>query len=105
MFSLIIIIIYIYILFFTILSFSQASPFIFTKVNSLPTTPVTTPTAATPTPVPKCPHSLPVWVPVVVAIVSLLAGITVGWHVFSCTLRRKKSGEDTEIEVGSGTNL
>ncbi|KAG7239707.1 hypothetical protein INR49_028643 [Caranx melampygus] len=85
---------------------SEASPFIFTKVNSLPASPGTTPPTTisttdttTFTPVPKCPPSLPVWVPVVVGIVSLLVGITVTWHVLSCTQRRKKSGEETETGV------
>ncbi|KAM4600980.1 phospholipase B1, membrane-associated-like [Polymixia lowei] len=63
---------------------SETQPFIFTKINSLPSLPVTTTTAApvlntttssspVPTaPVPKCPSTLPVWVPVVVAFGSLL---------------------------------
>ncbi|XP_071323371.1 phospholipase B1, membrane-associated-like [Trachinotus anak] len=103
---------------------SEASPFIFTKINSLPSPPVTvsttvatatgTTTAATTTgssptptiPVPKCPSSMPVWVPVVVGIVSLLAGITVAWLLLSCCQRRKNRGEETERgEQMNGTNF
>nr|XP_019953033.1 PREDICTED: phospholipase B1, membrane-associated-like [Paralichthys olivaceus] len=66
---------------------SQASPFVFTKKNSLPRPPVTLPPISSPTsatPVVECPSSLPVWVPVVAGVVSLLAGITVAWLLFSC---------------------
>ncbi|XP_026197625.1 phospholipase B1, membrane-associated-like [Anabas testudineus] len=81
---------------------SQSKPFIFTKINSLPSPPVTITTAApdihtttltssgsAPTiPVPKC-SSMPVWVPVIVGIVCLLAGITVAWLILFFYQRRK----------------
>ncbi|KAK5852759.1 hypothetical protein PBY51_006602 [Eleginops maclovinus] len=79
---------------------SEANPFIFTKINSLPSPPVTVPTpttnttttttsssAATTPPVPMCPPSLPVWVPVVVGIISLLAGVVVAWLILSRCVR------------------
>ncbi|XP_028460437.1 phospholipase B1, membrane-associated [Perca flavescens] len=47
---------------------SEANPFIFTKINSLPGPPVTTTSPAPTIPVPKCPSSMPVWVPVIVGI-------------------------------------
>uniref|UniRef100_A0A3B4TJ62 Uncharacterized protein n=1 Tax=Seriola dumerili TaxID=41447 RepID=A0A3B4TJ62_SERDU len=90
---------------------SEASPFIFTKINSLQTPPgTTTPTtSSSPTttiPVPKCPSSIPIWVPVVVGIVSLLAGITVAWLLLSCSKCWKKSGEETDRgENMRGTNF
>uniref|UniRef100_A0A3B5L2V9 Uncharacterized protein n=1 Tax=Xiphophorus couchianus TaxID=32473 RepID=A0A3B5L2V9_9TELE len=51
---------------------SEASPFIFTKGNSQPELPKTT-----------CSTPLPVWVPVVVGLVSLLAGIIMCWLIMS----------------------
>ncbi|XP_034436673.1 phospholipase B1, membrane-associated-like [Hippoglossus hippoglossus] len=69
---------------------SQASPFVFTKINSLPRPPATLPPTSSPistVPVPRCPSSLPVWVPVVAGFVGLLAGITAAYMLFSC--RRK----------------
>ncbi|XP_056261546.1 phospholipase B1, membrane-associated-like [Seriola aureovittata] len=94
---------------------SEATPFIFTKINSLPTPPGTITTTTTPTtsssptttiPVPKCPSSIPVWAPVVVGIVGLLAGITVAWLIFSCSKCWKKGGEETERgENMRGTNF
>ncbi|XP_053301522.1 phospholipase B1, membrane-associated [Pleuronectes platessa] len=69
---------------------SQASPFVFTKINSLPPPPVTLPPTSSPTsvvPAPKCPSSLPVWVPVVAGVVGLLAGSIVAFMLLSC--RRK----------------
>ncbi|KAF1376794.1 hypothetical protein PFLUV_G00215140 [Perca fluviatilis] len=67
---------------------SEANPFIFTKINSLPSPPVTTTSPAPTIPVPRCPSSMPVWVPVIVGIVSLLAGI-----VFASCQRRKNKVE------------
>ncbi|XP_044026390.1 phospholipase B1, membrane-associated-like [Siniperca chuatsi] len=92
---------------------SEVNPFIFTKINSLPSPLVTTTTGATvsgstinttttttsssspaPTiPLPKCPSSVPVWVPVIVGLFSLLAGITVAWLILSCSQRRKNKVE------------
>ncbi|XP_040919608.1 phospholipase B1, membrane-associated-like [Toxotes jaculatrix] len=84
---------------------SEASPFIFTKINSLPSPPVITTTSSSPTPtipVPKCPSSMPVWVPVAVGIVSLLAGITVAWLLLSCTQSWRNKVERGEKMKGTG---
>ncbi|XP_017267312.1 phospholipase B1, membrane-associated [Kryptolebias marmoratus] len=91
---------------------SQVSPFIFTKINSLPAPPVTTTAPATDSTtsilpssgtLPRCPSSLPVWVPVVVGIVSFLAGITISWLILSCLRRRKSKEEADRVEMrGTG---
>uniref|UniRef100_A0A8P4K0C3 Phospholipase B1, membrane-associated n=1 Tax=Dicentrarchus labrax TaxID=13489 RepID=A0A8P4K0C3_DICLA len=92
---------------------SEASPFIFTKVNSLPpvtpnpsttSSPVSDSTISTVTtiPVPKCPSSMPVWVPVIVGIVSLLAGVTVAWLILSCCRRRENKAERVVEMKGTG---
>ncbi|XP_035535037.1 phospholipase B1, membrane-associated-like [Morone saxatilis] len=92
---------------------SEASPFIFTKVNSL--TPVTTNPSTTSSPVsdsfistietipvPKCPSSMPVWVPVIVGIISLLAGVTVAWLILSRCQRRENKAERAVEMQGTG---
>ncbi|KAG7463254.1 phospholipase B1, membrane-associated-like [Solea senegalensis] len=85
---------------------SEASPFIYTKLNSLPTRPTTPiPTSSSPMsalPVTSCPSSLPVWVPVVVGIVSLLAGVTVAWLLFSCSQRGKNKAQKGIEMTGTG---
>ncbi|KAM9339222.1 phospholipase B1, membrane-associated-like [Symphorus nematophorus] len=92
---------------------SEANPFIFTKINSLPSPPpvITTSTVAPVTdtintaptvPVPKCPSSLPVWVPVIVGIISLLGGVTVAWLILSCCQRRKNKEERAVEMKGTG---
>ncbi|XP_028253684.1 phospholipase B1, membrane-associated-like [Parambassis ranga] len=88
---------------------SKEHPFIFTKINSLqspsvttmaPTTGTTTTTTpSTSSPVPKCPSSMPVWVPVVVGTVSLLAGIIISWLTLSCKQRRKYKTEKEGVEM------
>lgn len=94
---------------------TQTSPFIFTKINShpsppttvLPSTPapaspnttlsVTTSTPSVTSPVTSpvtgeeihCPPVLPVWVPVVAALASLLIGGAVAWAICSCVKKSK----------------
>lgn len=98
---------------------SEANPFIFTKINSLPSPPVIpttttnapvyTPsilsTVSTPTPaptiLPKCPSMMPVWVPVIVGIVSLLAGVVLTWLILSSCQRKTNKGEKLELK-GTG---
>ncbi|XP_053192692.1 phospholipase B1, membrane-associated-like [Scomber japonicus] len=89
---------------------SEANPFIFTKMNSLASPPVMTTTAAAPTtssslaptpPIVKCDSAIPVWVPVIVGIVSLLAGIIAAWAILSCVQRRKKEERGVEMR-GTG---
>ncbi|XP_056284895.1 phospholipase B1, membrane-associated-like [Pseudoliparis swirei] len=68
---------------------SEDNPFIFTEINSLPSPPVTTTTASTvdspapPIPETRCPSSMPVLVPVIVGIVSLLAGVVLAWLILA----------------------
>ncbi|XP_047430437.1 phospholipase B1, membrane-associated-like [Mugil cephalus] len=93
---------------------SEASPFIFTKINSLPSPPVTDTTTApspatdatfstSPALTTLCPSSIPVWVPVVVGIVSLLAGVTASWLILSSCHRRKNKAVTTgEVLKGTG---
>ncbi|XP_042359876.1 phospholipase B1, membrane-associated-like [Plectropomus leopardus] len=84
---------------------SEANPFIFTKINSLPsppvtttTTPVYTPSTTTtattsspePTILPKCPSSVPVWGTVIVGITSLLVGIFATSQICRCQRQRNK---------------
>ncbi|XP_068199290.1 phospholipase B1, membrane-associated-like [Antennarius striatus] len=92
---------------------SEANPFIFTKVNSLPSPPVTTTTTASPgsssttsveptIPVTKCPWSMPVWVPVIIGIFSLLAGVIGGWLILSFIGRQRKNLEKPVEMKGTG---
>ncbi|XP_041716002.2 phospholipase B1, membrane-associated isoform X2 [Coregonus clupeaformis] len=68
----------------------EDQPFIFTKVNSLPsppvnpTSPVPNPGTTTPSPVAQCDSSMPVWVPVVLGITGLLIGWGITWLLMSC---------------------
>ncbi|KAM9420855.1 phospholipase B1, membrane-associated-like isoform 2-T3 [Salvelinus alpinus] len=90
---------------------SEDQPFIFTKVNSLPSPPVTTTTTpvpvtntTTPSPVPLCDSSIPVWVPVLLGVTGLLIGWGITWLLMSCRERRnkRKMGEK-EVEMkGTG---
>ncbi|XP_055005747.1 phospholipase B1, membrane-associated-like [Boleophthalmus pectinirostris] len=74
---------------------SQTNPFIFTKMNSLPevtttppptvsqstVSPSTDPTPSVTGPQPLCSPELPVWVPVLAAVGSLLVGFVVSWKL------------------------
>ncbi|XP_029589090.1 phospholipase B1, membrane-associated [Salmo trutta] len=89
---------------------SENQPFIFTKVNSLPSPPVTTTTpvpvtnTTIPSPVPQCDSSIPVWVPVLLGVTGLLIGWGITWLLMSCRERRnkRKMGEK-EVEMkGTG---
>lgn len=121
-----------------LLCFQQASPFIFTKVNSVgPLAPTPTTDTSTVSPVPdstdsdfthssssvpdstgsqpsgttsppeftnttspepsnttpsqpECPADIPVWVPVVVGVCSLVAGFAAAGIIFSCLCQKKK---------------
>ncbi|XP_061602963.1 phospholipase B1, membrane-associated-like [Cololabis saira] len=84
---------------------SEASPFIFTKINSLPSLPVSStvpPVYVTTGSLFTCPTSIPVWVPVVVGIVCSLAGIIISWFLMSC-IQRKKNKERTNGAEKKGT--
>ncbi|XP_064780997.1 phospholipase B1, membrane-associated-like [Oncorhynchus masou masou] len=89
---------------------SEDQPFIFTKVNSLPSPPVTTTTpvpvtnTTTPSALPQCDSSIPVWVPVLLGVTGLLIGWGITWLLMSCRERRnkRKMGEK-EVEMkGTG---
>ncbi|KAM8832531.1 phospholipase B1, membrane-associated-like isoform 2-T2 [Spinachia spinachia] len=91
---------------------SKASPFIFTKINSLPSPPVTITTTAAPTfttttshspatdiPRSPCPPSMPEWVPVIVGIGGLLVGIVIAWLILSsCRCHKSKVEKPVELE-------
>ncbi|XP_060907759.1 phospholipase B1, membrane-associated-like isoform X1 [Labrus mixtus] len=88
---------------------SEANPFIFTKVNSLPSPPVTITTTATSftSPastviVPLCPRSLPVWVPVIVGLLCSMAGIIFAWLLLSSRSSRKNKVEKAVELKGTG---
>ncbi|XP_068433215.1 phospholipase B1, membrane-associated-like [Clinocottus analis] len=71
---------------------SEDNPFIFTEINSLSSPPVILPVS-------KCPFSLPVWVPVIVGIGSLLAGIVIAWLILSrCKSRKSKVEKAVEMQ-------
>ncbi|XP_020484126.3 phospholipase B1, membrane-associated [Labrus bergylta] len=88
---------------------SEANPFIFTKVNSVRSPPVTITTTATSftSPastviVPLCPPSLPVWVPVIVGILCSMAGIIFAWLLLSSRSSRKNKVEKAVELKGTG---
>jgi len=92
---------------------SKVSPFIFTKINSLPSPPLRTTTTTTTTttnsvptqstvPGLECTPTMPVWVPVIVGIVSLLVGVIIAWVILSCIWSQKnKKGRGIEMK-GTG---
>ncbi|XP_075963706.1 phospholipase B1, membrane-associated-like [Anarhichas minor] len=59
---------------------TEEHPYIFTKVNSLATLPLT----------PGCTESVPVWLAAVLAVAGLLIGWFVTWLLFSCRAKRSK---------------
>ncbi|CAL8392900.1 unnamed protein product [Arctogadus glacialis] len=88
---------------------SKDHPFLFTKLNSLPSSPlppttgvpVTTQTTITPDPadpVTQCAPPLPVWVPVVVAFASLLIGVVISRLFFSFQQSSKKNNNNVEMK-------
>ncbi|XP_076023366.1 phospholipase B1, membrane-associated-like [Genypterus blacodes] len=85
---------------------SEANPFIFTKINSVQSPPVNTTSTAAPVTsttstsnpeitvfVPTCPPPIPVWMPVVISLVTFLGGIAVSWIILTCIQRRGKNVE------------
>uniref|UniRef100_A0A8C5AUW0 Phospholipase B1, membrane-associated n=1 Tax=Gadus morhua TaxID=8049 RepID=A0A8C5AUW0_GADMO len=88
---------------------SKDHPFLFTKLNSLPSSPlppttgvpVNTQTTITPDPadpLTQCAPPLPVWVPVVVAFASLLIGVVISRLFFSFQQSSKKNNNNVEME-------
>nr|XP_020459703.1 phospholipase B1, membrane-associated-like [Monopterus albus]XP_020459704.1 phospholipase B1, membrane-associated-like [Monopterus albus] len=97
---------------------SEANPFIFTRINSQPSPPVTNTTAAPDTDtnittsstgtapsisLPMCSSSIPVWVPVAVGIISLLTGIAVAW-LLRAYIRCSKNKQERVVEM-KGTSF
>ncbi|KAL4648972.1 phospholipase B1, membrane-associated-like [Arapaima gigas] len=87
----------------------EAQPYIYTRMNSFPSTPTTapapstTPLMATTTSVLLCSPGLPVWVPVVLAVIGLLLGWGVTW-LFLSRRQRQKGRKQSIVEV-KGTEL
>ncbi|KAG7466084.1 hypothetical protein MATL_G00161080 [Megalops atlanticus] len=84
---------------------TEDQPFIFTRINSFPTTSTTTqvPSTAVP-PVPHCSDSLPMWAAVLFGVTGLLIGWGITWLLLSCRERRKKKKMASVIEM-KGTGL
>ncbi|KAM3594481.1 uncharacterized protein V6R79_008609 [Siganus canaliculatus] len=72
---------------------TQDHPYIFTKVNSLPVEPPTTPTPTTdPSTHPAdCSDMVPVWLAGVLPVIGLSVGCVVTGLLFSCIAKKKKS--------------
>ncbi|XP_036406044.1 phospholipase B1, membrane-associated-like, partial [Megalops cyprinoides] len=108
---------------------TEEKPFIFTKINSLPSSSTARPSLApgtTPSPGPStapglgpstapglrttppagllhCPASLPVWAAPLLGVIGLLIGWCVTWQLFSCRERRNRRKVDSEAEMkGAG---
>ncbi|XP_051908474.1 phospholipase B1, membrane-associated-like isoform X2 [Hippocampus zosterae] len=90
---------------------TEASPFIFTKVNSAPrplwttttaTPALTSPSSTTNASAHPCAPSQPLWVPLVVGVVSLLAGIAAAWFVCSFVLHKRSKGEFSRDTKATG---
>ncbi|KAK5886511.1 hypothetical protein CesoFtcFv8_017540 [Champsocephalus esox] len=89
---------------------TEEHPYIFTKVNSLPspatttTTTTTSPTAhSTALPPPfECTNTVPVWLAAVLAVTGLLIGWAVTWLLLCCRDKRSKK-KMTAVEMkGTG---
>ncbi|XP_056873577.1 phospholipase B1, membrane-associated-like [Takifugu flavidus] len=91
---------------------TEVHPYIFTKVNSQnhpeisPTTTTThapasssTTSSVTPPPLPECPPSLPVWIPVVVGLGCFLGGLVVSLKILYCyRCHKNKSANEVEMK-------
>ncbi|CAL9687067.1 unnamed protein product [Knipowitschia caucasica] len=87
---------------------TKDNPFIFTKVNSLPSEPTTTtttpsaspvPTSPSPPPLlPECGSSVPVWLSPVLAAAGLLIGCAVTWLLLYCR-DKKTNNMKTNMEM------
>lgn len=71
---------------------TKEQPYIFTKVNSLPTVTTTTPVPTTNTSappfIPECSDSVPVWLSPVLGAVDLVIGCAITWLLLSCRAKR-----------------
>ncbi|AWP16316.1 putative phospholipase B1 membrane-associated [Scophthalmus maximus] len=86
---------------------TEEHPYIFTKVNSLPTS---TTTAAPKTDsstthniaqplTPDCSDSVPVWLAAVLPVIGLLIGCAVTWLILSCRAKRSKRMRSAAVEM------
>ncbi|KAJ4938911.1 hypothetical protein JOQ06_028377 [Pogonophryne albipinna] len=88
---------------------TEEHPYIFTKVNSLPSPATTTTTTTSPTahstalPPPfECTNTVPVWLAAVLAVTGLLIGWAVTWLLLCCRDKRSKK-KMTAVEMkGTG---
>ncbi|KAL6486725.1 hypothetical protein MHYP_G00061170 [Metynnis hypsauchen] len=91
---------------------SEAHPFIYTKMNSIPdysTTPSPdiTPQPIQPTQLTPCPFTVPVWVPAVFGVIGLLLGWGITWLFLWGRIKKMKTAKEpkeTESEL-KGTSL
>ncbi|KAL7888604.1 hypothetical protein AOLI_G00035780 [Acnodon oligacanthus] len=91
---------------------SEAQPFIYTKMNSIPhysTTPSPniTPQPTQPTQTTPCPSTVPIWVPAVFGVVGLLLGWGITWLFLWRRIKKMKTAKepkDRESEL-KGTSL
>ncbi|XP_061897397.1 phospholipase B1, membrane-associated-like [Entelurus aequoreus] len=86
---------------------TEEHPYIFTKVNSLPSVDISTtspPTHSTPTAAapPTCPEGAPLWLAAVLAVCGLLLGWGLTWLLFTCKAKRSKMRMNaTTVEMKS----
>uniref|UniRef100_UPI0037E7CE66 phospholipase B1, membrane-associated-like n=1 Tax=Semicossyphus pulcher TaxID=241346 RepID=UPI0037E7CE66 len=86
---------------------TEENPYIFTRVNSLPSStsaPDTTVTKApitqnTAQPPPDCTDYVPVWLAAVLAVVGLLIGWGITWLLLSCRAKRSKGTMTGAVEM------
>ncbi|XP_054470588.1 phospholipase B1, membrane-associated [Anoplopoma fimbria] len=88
---------------------TEEHPYIFTKVNSLASSTITTTTSAPATPstavpfTPDCTDNVPVWLAAVLAVIGLLIGWAVTWLLLSCRAKRSKQRMEAAVKMtGTG---
>ncbi|KAG7224094.1 hypothetical protein INR49_019829 [Caranx melampygus] len=73
---------------------TEEQPYIFTRMNSFPSSPTTTPAPTVQStvlpPTSGSPDTVPVWLAAVLAVLGLLIGWSVTWLLLSCRARRSK---------------
>ncbi|XP_018599077.2 phospholipase B1, membrane-associated-like [Scleropages formosus] len=87
---------------------SEAQPYIYTRMNSLPSVPTATPAPSTPvitttTLIPLCPPGLPLWLPVVFVVIGSLIGWGITW-LFLSYRKRNDQRKQSMMEM-KGTEL
>ncbi|XP_037393614.1 phospholipase B1, membrane-associated-like isoform X2 [Pygocentrus nattereri] len=91
---------------------SEAQPFIYTKMNSIPdysttSRPNITPQPTQPTQSTPCPSTVPVWVPAVFGVIGLLLGWGITWLFLWRRIKKMKTAKDPEERESElkGTSL